>query len=324
MIKLGFIGAGPMATGNAQHFAAMKDRCQITAVADPFAPAAAKLAALHAAKVCPDATQLLSEVDAVVISSPNFLHAEQTIAAAQAGKHVWCEKPMALTSADAQRMVEAVSKAGVASFIGFSVRFDPTVRKIKEIFASGKLGDPISVWSRRLCFLEGAGQGSWRFHYDKSGGVMSELIAHEIDWIVDLAGDPRSLYGRKASRRHDDPRENDHVWITFDFGSDFTGTIEGSQMSVLPEFYRAFVGTKGAVYTTNWGGQVAMMTAGQNDPTPIELGPSFDKYAHFLDLIEGKCPSVADVKWGKKIVDISEQAIASSISGQAVKLNLGA
>ena len=148
---------------------------------------------------------------------------------------------------------------------------------------------------------------------------MSELIAHEIDWVVDLAGDPRAIYGRKASRRHDDPRDNDHVWMSFDFGRDFTGTIEGSQMSVLPEYYRAVIGTKGAVYTANWGSEVHLMMAGVPDPLRLELGPGFDKHAHFLDVIEGKCASVADLKWGRKIVRISDLAIASAISGQSVK-----
>ena len=170
MIKLGIIGAGPNATGHAEQFAKMKDRCRIVAIADPFRPAAEKLAAAHGAQVFARAAEIFPEVDAVVVSSPNFLHPEQTIAAAQVGKHVWCEKPMALNDADAQRMVEAVARAGVASFVGFSVRFDPTIRKLKEIFDSGRLGEPLSVWSRRLCYFEPAQHGSWRFEYDKSGG----------------------------------------------------------------------------------------------------------------------------------------------------------
>ena len=318
MIKIGIIGAGPNAVGNAQQFAALETRCRIVAVADPVEPAAQKLAAAHGARAYTDAAQLFAEVDAVVISSPNFLHPEQTIAAAQAGKHVWCEKPMALNDADAQRMVEAVTKAGVASFIGFSVRFEPMIRKLKEVFESGRLGTPISIWSRRLCHFEPVRAGTWRFDYDKSGGVMSELTAHEIDWMVDLAGDPRSIYCRKASRRHDNPKDNDHIWMTLDFGHDFIGTIEGSQMSPVPEFYRAVIGTEGAAYTTNWGSLVQFMTPGQTEPLDLKLGPPFDKYAHFLDVIEGKCASVADVNWGRKIVQISDLAIDSALSGRAV------
>jgi predicted dehydrogenase len=321
MIKLGIIGAGPNAAGNAQQFAALETRCRIVAVVDPVEAAARKLASAHGAKTFAEASQLFDEVDAVVISSPNFLHPEQTIAAAQAGKHVWCEKPMALNDADAERMVAAVTKAGVASFVGFTVRFEPMIRKLKEIFESGRLGIPISIWSRRLCHFAPTREGTWRFDSAKSGGVMSELTAHEIDWMVDLAGDPRSIYGRKASRRHDDPRDNDHVWITLDFGNDFIGTIEGSQMSPVPEFYRGVIGTEGAVYTTNWGGMVQFMTPGQTEPLDLKLGPAFDKYAHFLDVIEGRCASVADVSWGRKIVRISDQAIASALSGEAIKFD---
>ena len=117
-IRIGVIGAGGNATGHVQIFMKYPDRCRIVAVADPFQPAAEKLAALCGAKTNPDFTAFLDEVDAVVVSSPNFLHPEQTIVCAEHGKHVWCEKPMALNDEDARRMAAAVKKSGVASFVG--------------------------------------------------------------------------------------------------------------------------------------------------------------------------------------------------------------
>jgi hypothetical protein len=92
-------------------------------------------------------------------------------------------------------------------------------------------------------------------------------------------------------------------------------------MSPLPEFYRAVVGSEGAVYTANWGSMVQFLAPGQTEPTDLKLGPAFDKYSHFLDVIEGKCASVADVNWGRKIVKISDLAVASAISGQAVNFD---
>ncbi len=319
MIKIGLIGAGGIAGTHVKKFTELPDRCRIVAIADPVEPAAKKLAESCGAKPFSKFEDFLSEVDAVVIGSPNFLHPAQTIACAQAGKHVWCEKPMALEDADAERMVAAVEKAGVASFVGFSVRFDAQQVKMKEVLDSGVLGKPISIWSRRLSYFEPVAASSWRFQYDKSGGVMSELTAHEIDWMVHSAGDPCSVYCRKASREHNDPRENDHLWIMFDFGPEYTGTIEGSMMAPIADYYRGIVGTEASVYTTHWGGKLQLKKV-KDDPIDLELPAAFPKHEHFLDVIDKRCASVADLKWGQKIVNISNKAIASAVSGQVVKI----
>lgn len=320
MIKIGIIGAGGNATGHVKTFLNYPDRCRVVAVADPVLPAAQKLADLCGAKTYPNYTDFLKEVDAVVISSPNFLHPEQAIVCAEHGKHIWCEKPMALTDEDAQKMVDAVKKTGVASFVGFSVRFEGLMRKMKEVLDSGVLGDLVSVWSRRLCYFEPGKTGSWRFEYSKSGGVMSELIAHEIDWVVNFLGDPTSVYCRKASRYHNDPRDNEHIWLTLAYPNDLTGTIEGSQMAPIADYYRGIVGTKASVYTTHWGGKLEVLKAGAKDPLPQEIGKAYAKHLHFLDVIDGKEKSVADLSWGQKIVHISGQAIASAVKNEVIKL----
>jgi predicted dehydrogenase len=319
MIRIGVIGAGPNGTGNAAGLAKHADRCRIVAVADIDPAAGRKLATAHGAQFYTDYRQLLNWVDAVVISTPNDLHAEMAVAAAGAGKHVWIEKPMALSLTQADRIVTAVQAAGVASLVGFSVRFDGVVRRMKEVFASGRLGELLSIWSRRLCFFDPATVTPWRLEYARSGGVMSELIVHEIDWIVDIAGEPTGVFCRKASRKQDDRRDNDHLWITLAFGKGASGSIEGSQMSLIADYYRGVVGTAGSAATRHWGGELYLQT----DPktaTKLEPLPAFDKHEHFLDVIDGRCPSVADARYGHRIVRISEKAIKSAMTGQAVEL----
>ena len=320
MINIGIIGAGGNATGHVKAFKEHPQRCRIVAVADPVQPAAKQLADSCGAKAYSDYKDFLKEVDAVVIASPNYLHPEQAVFCAQHGKHIWCEKPMALTEADAEQMVAAVQKAGVASFVGFSVRFDGIQQKMKAILDAGELGEPISVWSRRLCYFSPQKTGTWRFEYEKSGGVMSELIAHEIDWIVNFMGNPISVYCRKASRQHNHPGDNEHVWLSLAFAKELTATIEGSQMAPIADYYRGIIGTRAAVYTTHWGGKLEMLKAGSKEPIHLECAPAFLKHLHFLNVIEGKEKSVADVVWGQKIVHISAQAIASAISNQVIRL----
>jgi len=320
MVRIGIIGAGGNGSGHARAFAKLAGRCRVAAVADPVVEAAQKLAAAHDARAVADPADLLDEVDAVVVSSPNDLHPEHTILAAQAGKHVLCEKPMALSTADADRMADAVRQAGVASLVGFSVRFDRSVTAMRRAFRAGRLGDMISIWSRRLTWFDPAMRSAWRMDYARSGGLMAELLAHEIDWIVDVAGDPVSLYCRKASRRHTDPGENDHVWLTLAFDSEATGTIEGSQMAPIADYYRGIVGTEASAYTAEWGGKVLMQKAGEKKTAELERPAPLDKHAHFLDVIEGRVESACDVEWGRKIVRISEKAIESAVSGRVVGL----
>ena len=81
-----------------------------------------------------------STIDAVVLVTPNSIHAAQTIAAAEQGKHVFCEKPFSLTGADAIAAVAAIEKAGVTLGIGYNRRFHPEITKLRELIRSGELG----------------------------------------------------------------------------------------------------------------------------------------------------------------------------------------
>ncbi len=321
MIRIGVIGAGPNGTGNAKRLAAHADRATIAAVADIDPAAGRKLADAHDARLVSDYTEMLDDVDAVVISTPNDLHPDMAVTCAEAGKHVWIEKPMALSVADADRIVAAVDAAGVASFVGFSVRFGGVIRRMKQAAQDGELGELVSLWSRRLCFMDPATIRPWRLEYARSGGVMSELLCHEIDWIVDIAGDPTGVYCRAASRRHQGPGDNDHLWMTFTFGEETIGTLEGSQMAPIPDYYRGVVGREGSAATRQWGGELWMQKIGE-DAVKVDPPEGFDKHGHFLDVIEGRCASVADSRYGRKIVVLSASAIDSAIRGEAVPIEL--
>jgi predicted dehydrogenase len=318
MIRIGLIGAGPNGTGNVANLAKHSGRCRITAVADLLRPAAEKIASIYDAKVFSQPEEMLESVDAVVISSPNFLHCEHAVAMARAGKHVFIEKPMALNVADADRIVAAVEKARVESFVGFSVRFSGLVTQMKSMYEAGELGDLISIWSRRLCHLDFP-QGGWRNKFAASGGVMSELIAHEIDYVLGIAGMPAAVHCRKFSAYNDDPKANDHIWLTMSYASAATGTIEGSQISRVADYYKGMTGTKGGLHTRNWQRDL-YFGKHQSEAEPVKLPPDFDKHGHFLDAIEGKCASLADARHGRNVVLITEKALESAVTGQSVNL----
>lgn len=130
-------------------------------------------------------------------SSSNDMHAAPTIAAAQAGKHVFCEKPLARTAEESKGMLDAVRKAGVKHMVAFNYRFVPAIRQIKELIDSGKLGQ---IYHFRAVYLQewimphyGTPQ-IWRLDQETAGsGALGDLGAHIIDLARYLVGEPTTV-----------------------------------------------------------------------------------------------------------------------------------
>ncbi|HTC13654.1 MAG TPA: Gfo/Idh/MocA family oxidoreductase, partial [Chthoniobacterales bacterium] len=134
-------------------------------------------------------------VDVVDIASPNDTHSEIAIAAAQAGKMILCEKPLARNLAEAQEMTDAVRKAGVRTMVWYNYRRIPAVTLAKQIISSGKLG---RIFHYRAKFLQDwtisaevpQGGTAWRLDVDSAGsGVTGDLLAHCIDTAIWLNGE---------------------------------------------------------------------------------------------------------------------------------------
>jgi predicted dehydrogenase len=135
------------------------------------------------------------DIDAVDICTPNDTHAEIAIAAAEAGKMILCEKPLARTLEESQKMVDAVEKAGVANTVWYNYRRLPAVTLAKQVIDSGKLG---KIFHYRANFLQDwtispevpqGGEGTWRLDVDAAGsGVTGDLLAHCIDTAMWLNG----------------------------------------------------------------------------------------------------------------------------------------
>ena len=160
------------------------------------------------------------EVQAVVLATPHSLHADQIVAAAKSGKHVFCEKPLALNHADALRAIEACRSRGLSLGVGQNKRFWPSMVKLREIVASGVLGE--------ILHLEGhySNQHSSQFFSDwraspiesPAGGLTGTGI-HIVDAFVGLAGPARRVLARVHSTRSGpDPRDATAVMIEFASG----------------------------------------------------------------------------------------------------------
>lgn len=129
------------------------------------------------------------DINAVYISTTNELHCEQAIAAARAGKHVLCEKPLALTLSDAQTMVRAARDAGVVLGTNHHLRNAGSIRVMRDVIASGRIGTPLSARVFHSVYLPEHLQG-WRLERpDAGGGVILDITVHDADTLRFVLGD---------------------------------------------------------------------------------------------------------------------------------------
>ena len=183
MLKSGIIGVGGISRKHHNGILGHPE-LELAGIHDTNEQTLKQRAAEWDTKAYPDYHELIDACDVVVICTPPAFHAELTIAAAEAGKHVLCEKPMALAIKDADAMVTAAEKSGITLMIGHNPHFETNARTIWEVFNSGKLGNLVYCWVRRNNYFSRAkwddriAQNHWRLSYEQSGGRLFEQIGH--------------------------------------------------------------------------------------------------------------------------------------------------
>ena len=189
MLKLGFIGCGGINRYHAKIIREGVEGIRIAAAADVSADARAAFA-----KETPDARLFenyrgmlaKADIDAVCVGLPTGLHAAATIAAAKAGKHVFCEKPMAMRLSDTDRMMAACETAGVKLMIGHVRRYDNDWGTFKKIIDSGAIGRPI-LWRQTA---GGSMPGRWFMDAKMGGGPFIDGAVHNWDFANLVFGQP--------------------------------------------------------------------------------------------------------------------------------------
>ncbi len=184
MKNVALFGAGRIGRIHAANLAALSG-VKLKTISDPMPGAARELAAALGAEVAPsiDAVFADTSIDAVVIASPTTTHSDLITRAAQARKHIFCEKPVDLSVARAQACAQAVAAAGVACMIGFQRRFDPSFNEAKTRLVRGDIGIP------EMLVITSRDPGAPPVEYIKqSGGIFRDMLIHDFDvfrWILD-------------------------------------------------------------------------------------------------------------------------------------------
>lgn len=196
VIRVGLIGCGQVGQLRAAALLRTRDLC-LTAVADADASRAAATAGPAAARVHPEWRALVEakDVDAVVVSTPPSLHAEMSIAALAAGKHVLCEKPLARTSGECRDMVDAAARSKRTLATGFNYRFYPSFRKARAWLEAGLIGPLDHIDSQ--AGYSGA-QLTFPWLHDPEvvgGGALRDIGIHLIDLTRDFLGEVAEVKG---------------------------------------------------------------------------------------------------------------------------------
>ena len=203
MLNFAIIGCGAIGSRHARQAAAfgfLKAVCDV--VEEKAAGLGGQHNARHYARI-EDLLQTEKELDVVAVCTPNGLHALHTIQSLEAGCHVLCEKPMALTAADCRKMIAVATKAGKDLFVVKQNRFNPPVIAVKKMLEEGRLGRVYSVqvnccWNREGSYY----RDSWHGTRDLDGGILFTQFSHFIDLLYWLIGDVREAVGFSDNFSH--------------------------------------------------------------------------------------------------------------------------
>ena len=255
-MRVGIIGAGGISGAHYRGYVA--NGARVVAAAD-VSEATLKERQLEwkLENIYHDYAALLAQpdIDAVSICTPNAYHHEATLAAAKAGKHVLCEKPISLNLEQAQEMIDACHEAGVVLQIGHHMRSNAAAKHAKQMIDRGELGELTFVRLRQAHDWAGAEQvrGVFGSLAGSGGGTLLDNGCHMFDLARYFAGDVREVYARTATLKFDVEVE-DNALVSLAFKSGALGSVENGWSATGWEEGFWLYGTKGALeYTNRWG-----------------------------------------------------------------------
>ncbi|SDC66316.1 Predicted dehydrogenase [Paenibacillus sp. UNCCL117] len=323
-MKAAVVGCGGMGRVHALAYAGMPD-VQLTGVCDVNAGLARQLGELAGVPSFDSFDLLLAEAefDVVSLTLPSHLHREYTIKAADAGKHIICEKPIALSSEDAKAMIDYCAERGVRLLIGHVVRFFPDYRHMHSVVTAGKLGRIGTLHAKRMGGHPGEAK-PWFKDMSLSGGVIADLMIHDIDFVRWTLGDIKSVYalGRTSELF-------DYASVTLVAESGAVANLEACWGYPAPFFTAMEIaGSEGVVRADSRKTsslhirQTADPATGRSyvekTDSPLYEGVYERELNHFISCLRTGAEADVTADDALKAVEIVEAALKSLSTGQAV------
>jgi len=334
-LRIGLIGCGGIGELRAQSITKGQS-CRLTAVADADSSRAANFAVQHGAAADSDWTALLRrpDVDAVVISTPPASHAEIGVAAARAGKHILCEKPLARNPEECQQIIDAARENGITLATGFNFRFYPSVAKAREVLDSGVIGELDHVRSYTGYSAKDHPM-SWLHEYDvMGGGTLRDNGIHLIDTTCYFFGDPTEVQGYGTSDVWKFPACEDNgfvvmrnkqgnvatvqsswtEWTGYKFSVDIYGTKGCIRVRCFPMITEVYIGGRDAFKSKREMYFFPFVQVMEKLKTYrwVVVQSFLTEFEEFRKAIDGKKSLIASGHDGLRSVEIAHRATANS------------
>lgn len=246
------------------------------------------------ARIWPTLEEALADaaVDAVYVGTPVFLHAPQTIQSLRAGKHVLCEKPMAMNEAEASTMLQAAEKSGRTLGVAYYRRSYPKVQRAKELLAAGAIGKPVLAELSCHAWFDGEGPRSWLVDPAKAGGgPLFDIASHRIDVLNFLFGQPTRAAGQRSNVVHHYAVE-DNATVMIEYAGGVRGIVDVRWHSKIARDECRIRGTEGEMELSPLNGP-ELIYSNFGKPTVRETLPPhanlhYPMLENFVDALEGK------------------------------------
>lgn len=331
-IKFAVIGCGHIGKRHAEMIR-RNDECELIALSDIRDKSELGLESYDGVNFYADYNEMLSkekDVDVVCICTPNGLHAEQSIRAIEAGKHVVCEKPMGLSKANCENVIYKALRQNKQVFCVMQNRYSPPSEWIKEVIDKKLLGEIFMVqlncyWNRDDRYYKA---GGWKGTPDLDGGTLYTQFSHFIDIMYWLFGDIKDIQGKFADFNHKDSTAfEDSGFVSFNFTNGGMGSLNYSTSvyGANLESSMTIVGEKGSVKI---GGQymneveycnikdyempVLKEANPANDYGPYKGSAANHNYVieNVVDTLKNRSTATTNALEGLKVVDIIERIYA--------------
>jgi 1,5-anhydro-D-fructose reductase (1,5-anhydro-D-mannitol-forming) len=231
-------------------------------------------------------------VDAVYVATPVFLHAPQTILALRGGKHVVCEKPMAMSETEARAMLVASEKSGKLFGIAYYRRMYPKVQRARQLLEAGVIGKPVLAELTSHGWFDGSGSRGWLVDPSKAGGgPLYDIASHRIDVLNFLFGQPQRATGELSNVVHHYPVE-DNATVMIEYAGGVRGVVDVRWHSKIDRDECRIRGTDGEMDLTPLNGG-NLVYPGRREELPPHSNVHYPMIENFVDAVCGKAPLLA-------------------------------
>jgi predicted dehydrogenase len=329
-LKVALIGCGIISENHIRAYAQHAERARIVVCCDIDPDkAAARAALVGGARVASRLEDTLSdpEVDAVEICTPHHLHSEAVIAAARAGKHILCQKPLARSLEECDAMIAAADAAGVVLFYGETNRTLPAAVRARQVIAEGRIGTLIGIQAR-AAHWQGGKYMTTQWRYDPAitgGGQLLDGGIHAVDLMLHIGG-PVAAVSCYTTRFRPELGGEDTAVVNLRFRHGPLGSLFASQAAAIwvPEANLVAFGTEGVLTLGGTYGALALHRSDVPDRKQVLLEKNGDSFAvmigRYLDTVFGDTENPSPGAVGHEDLSVVLAAYEAARQGKEVPL----